>query len=181
MERDSRVEAGTNLLWTLVCGLYFLQNHVPGTCFRKSDAEANLRGHLGLSKWDSILVIVGLSLTPPDVAPSVSEAAARLVLLPRHGAGDFRRDMSFDTSTSPGYMCVSFGGSGGDYTSSYPPSLVLASPLAVARLHTLRAKFLAFSLHKHVIVYYPKDGYKNDTMSCHFIGGLSLGSLLHVF
>ncbi|GJY53425.1 hypothetical protein Tco_0445089 [Tanacetum coccineum] len=35
-----------------------------------ANAEANLRGRIGLSKWASIFVIIGFSLAPPDVAPS---------------------------------------------------------------------------------------------------------------
>ncbi|GJZ25648.1 hypothetical protein Tco_0569901 [Tanacetum coccineum] len=69
-----------------------------------ANVEANLRGPLELGKWDSILVIIGFSLAPPDVVPSVSETAAGLVLLLQHDAGDPRPDMSFNTSASPEYI-----------------------------------------------------------------------------
>ncbi|GJY06088.1 hypothetical protein Tco_0373142, partial [Tanacetum coccineum] len=64
--------------------------------------EANLCGPVGFSKWASIFMIIGLSLSPPEVAPSVGEALAGLVLFLQHDTSDSRPDMSFDASASPG-------------------------------------------------------------------------------
>ncbi|GKE33821.1 hypothetical protein Tco_1453143 [Tanacetum coccineum] len=37
-----------------------------------ANVEANLRGPVGLSKWATIFVIIGLSLASPKIAPSLT-------------------------------------------------------------------------------------------------------------